>query len=359
MSLPKSLKDKIDKRIAEGTLRELVDLDHLVDFYSNDYLGISKIAFGNNYNHGSTGSRLISGNSRLIEDVEQRLADFYNQPSGLLYNSGFDANIGIFSCILERGDTVIMDSLCHASIRDGIRLSFARGYAFRHNDLNHLEDKLKLALGNVYVVVESVYSMDGDEAPLEDIIELCKTYGAHLIVDEAHSGGIMGDGGRGLVYEQGLDKDIFLKLITFGKAYGSSGAIALCSKELRQYLINFSRPFIYTTGLPPYAAARILRLVRTVAGMDKARVKIKKNIKLFRKLAKEKNLNLLKSESPIQAIIIPDIEELKAKTEELIRAGFAVRAISKPTVPEGSERIRFCIHSYNTKSEIREIFDHF
>jgi len=359
MELPNKLEDKLDKRKVEGTLRQLVDFDHLFDFYSNDYLGIAKTTFERDLQHGSTGSRLISGHSKFIENAESELAHFYGMEAGLLYNSGYDANIGIFSSILDRGDTVIMDNLCHASIRDGIRLSFAKGYNFRHNDLNHLEERLKSAEGNVYVAVESVYSMDGDKAPLKAIVDLCHSYGAYLIVDEAHSGGIIGKGGRGLVNQLGLDDDVFLKLITFGKAYGSTGAIALCSESLRQYLINFSRPFIYTTGMAPYAVGRILQVVGKAAKMDQEREQIKSNINVLKTIAAQKQLQLIKSDSPIQAIIIPDIVKLLNKTDELIRSGFAVRAISEPTVQKGSERIRLCVHSYNTEDEIVALLSHF
>ncbi len=359
MQIPKALKNRINKRKEEGTLRHLVDLDHLIDFYSNDYLGVSKIPFESTLSQGSTGSRLISGNSKYIEEVEQELASFFGFESGLFYTSGLDANIGIFSCIPERGDTVIMDSLCHASIRDGIRLSFARGYAFRHNDLDHLKERLNNAIGNIYVVVESVYSMDGDVAPLEEIVEICKQYNACLIVDEAHAGGIIGKGGRGLVSSLGLDDDVFIKLITFGKAYGSSGSIVLCSKEMREYFINFSRPFIYTTAISPHAVGRIEQIVKLVETMDKERSLLEENVLYLREISKQKNLNLICSSTPIQAIIIPEIAVLVNKTQELIDSGFAVRAISEPTVPAGTERIRICIHSYNTKEEIKALLDHF
>lgn len=359
MRIPKPLKDKIDKRKAEGRLRELINLDHLVDFYSNDYFGLASLPFESNLKMGSTGSRLISGNTPFIESVEKELADFYGYEHGLTYASGLDANLGILACIPERGDTVILDTLCHASIRDGVRLSFAKSFTFRHNDMDHLRQRLERASGTVYVVVESVYSMDGDIAPLEDIVALCNEFNAYLIVDEAHAGGMIGEGGKGLTHKLGLDEHIFIKLITFSKAYGSPGAIILCSAALREFLINYSRTFIYTSALSDFGIGRIQQVVHKVAAMDAERQALDDNVKYFREIAKAKNLNILESDTPIQAIVIPEITDLVKRTEILIDAGFAVRAISVPTVPEGTERIRLCVHSYNTKAEIKALLEHF
>ncbi len=359
MNTPLTLEKKLTKREKEGRLRKLVNLEKLVDFYSNDYFGMAKVQFSSVLYQGSTGSRLISGNSNLIEKVEGELANFFEYESGLIFNSGFDANLGIFSSIPEKGDTVIMDSLSHASIRDGVRLSYAKSYTFKHNDLAHLEARLKIATGNIYVVVESIYSMDGDITPLKEISNLCKAFGANLIVDEAHAGGLFGNEGRGILNEIGIDDEVFIKLITFSKAYGSSGSVVLCSKKVREYLINFSRAFIYTSALPDHAIGRIKYVVDLVKGKDKERLEIKENVAFFKEYAQSKNLNLIPSQSGIQSIIIPDINDLVAKTMELTAKGFAVRAISVPTVPEGTERIRICIHSYNTREEIKSLLDNF
>ena len=333
----------------EGKFRELINLDNLIDFYSNDYFGVSLIPHHpKDLKAGATGSRLISGNFEYLEALEDYFSAFFGYEAGLVFGSGFDANLGIYSSILERGDTILSDSLIHASIKDGIRLSYAKSYSFKHNDLKNLEAKLKLKndSGTTYVVVESVYSMDGDIAPLAEISEICKKYNAYLIVDEAHSGGVIGHKGKGLTHELSIDKDVFIKLVTFGKAYGSAGAVVLCSKELREYFINFCRSFIYTTGVSEVAADRMRQAFEIVSEMDIERKQIRDNINYFRSAAKKKNLNMVDSFTTIQSIIIPDLEELLGKVNELVKAGFAVRPIVAPTVPEGLERIRVCIHSF-------------
>ena len=246
MQLPNKLNQKLQKRKVENAFRVLSDFEGKVDFFSNDYLGLARVEFENNGSLGSTGSRLLSGNSNYIVKLEQKLASFYEQEAGLFFNSGFDANLGVFSTLPQRGDTIIYDELCHASIRDGIRLSNANSFSFKHNDVEHLKQRLSNATGDVYVAIESIYSMDGDESPIEQIAVVCNQFKAFLIVDEAHSGGIYGKEGKGLVSESNLDDLVFIKLITFGKAYGSHGGLVLCSTETRDFLINFSRPFIYT-----------------------------------------------------------------------------------------------------------------
>ena len=362
MQIPAKLREKINRRKKEGKLIQLINLDGLIDFYSNDYFGVSEIPHQpSNLKAGATGSRLISGNYEYLEALEDYFAAFFGYEAGLVFGSGFDANLGIYSSILERGDIILTDGLIHASIKDGIRLSFAKSYSFKHNDLKSLESKLKLGnnSGATYVVVESVYSMDGDIAPLAEMSELCKKYGAYLIVDEAHSGGVIGDKGRGLTHELSIDKDVFIKLITFGKAYGSAGAVILCSAELREYFINFCRPFIYTTGVSAVAADRMRQGFEAVAEMEVERKQIRDNIRYFRTVAQQKNLHMVDSSTAIQSIIIPNLNDLIAKVTALVEDGLAVRPIVAPTVPEGMERIRVCIHSFNTREQIDKLLSHF
>ncbi len=241
---------KIEERKSAGSLRQLKLVRGMVDFCSNDYLGLaSLLKVGNpGLQLGSTGSRLLAGNYPLIEEVEMEIAEFHQSEAGLIFNSGYDANVGLLSCVAQKNDTIIYDSLSHASIRDGVRLSFAQSWAFNHNDLVDLEKKLQLATGQLFVVTESVFSMDGDKAPLVEIVELCKTYKAALVVDEAHATGIIGDKGAGLVQAMGLQQHCLARVHTFGKALGCHGAIVLGSKILRTYLINFARSLIYTTA---------------------------------------------------------------------------------------------------------------
>src|ERR1044072_3397655 len=191
---------KLDERQQQNAFRRLLLPNGKTDFCSNDYLGIvyngwieKKLAETTTvYKHGSTGSRLLAGNYSLVEETEKMLAAFHAAEARLIFNSGYDANLGLLSCVPQRGDTIIYDYLSHASLRDGIRLSFAQSFSFRHNDLEDLEKRLQAATGSIFVVTESVFSMDGDKAPLTDISALCERYGAHLIVDEAHATGVVG-----------------------------------------------------------------------------------------------------------------------------------------------------------------------
>jgi len=357
MKPPKSITEKLNQRKAENAFRELMVQGNRVDFFSNDYLGVAKMPFEGQMNYGSTGSRLISGNSRFTERLEIYLANFYQQEAGLLFNSGYDANLGFFSSIPQKGDTIFYDELSHASIRDGIRLSLAKAFSFKHNDLNHLKERFESAEGTVYVAVESIYSMDGDAAPLELLVEFCEAKNAFLIVDEAHSGGLYGAGGSGIVTEKELDNRIFAKLITFGKAYGSHGAIILSSQIVKDYLINFARSFIYTTALSFHSQERIEFAVNEVAQKENERKKLRENINVFRTYTKSKNVNCIASDSPIQSILISGNDAAKKVAEKILSNGFAVKAILSPTVPKGEERIRICIHSFNSAEEIKALID--
>ncbi|MDA7804326.1 8-amino-7-oxononanoate synthase [Crocinitomix sp.] len=357
MKSPKHIKLKLDERKADNAFRSLNIYPDGIDFFSNDYLGLSKIPFESKLAHGSTGSRLISGHSIIAEKFEKEVAEFFNQPAAVLYNSGYDANVGLFSCIAQRGDTVIYDTLIHASIRDGIRLSNANSYNFKHNDLNHLENRLKKGEGTVFVAIESIYSMDGDEAQLAAISKLCVHYGAFLIVDEAHACGVYGSKGCGLVSHYNLDDQIFAKIITFGKGYGSHGATVLGNIELKAYLVNFSRALIYTTGLPPSVIERLSFVLDQVSKMDKEREKLFENIKYFQSKAAKLNLALIKSESAIQSVLIPGNKAVKKTSDHLASNGINAKAILSPTVERNGERIRICMHSYNTFQEIDQLLD--
>ncbi|MBI3133342.1 MAG: aminotransferase class I/II-fold pyridoxal phosphate-dependent enzyme [Bacteroidetes bacterium] len=355
MKTPESIVNKLNQRKADHAFRELMIQGNSVDFFSNDYLGVAQLPFEANLNYGSTGSRLISGNSKYTERLENYLANFYRHEAGLLFNSGYDANLGIYSCIPQKGDTVLYDEYVHASIRDGIRLSLAKSFSFRHNDLQHLKERLRAAEGTVYVAVESIYSMDGDQAPLELLAEFCDAHNLYLIVDEAHSGGLYGDGGSGLATERCIDQSIFCKLITFGKAYGSHGAIVLSSNKVRDFLVNFARPFIYSTAPSLHAQERIEFAVNKVAQMDAERKKLTENIAFFCSEIKRVPVTCIESSSPIQSIIIPGNEEARQVAAHIQQAGFAVKAILSPTVPKGQERIRICLHSYNSREEIKAL----
>lgn len=349
---------KLDERRAQNAFRQLRLPGDAVDFCSNDYLGIATnrlidISPDAGLRHGSTGSRLLAGNYELMEETESMIADFHDAPAGLIFNSGYDANLGLLSCVPKRGDTILYDHLSHASLRDGIRLSFGRAFSFAHNDLDDLEKKIRQAEGNIFVVTESVFSMDGDLAPLEAIATLCRQYGAYLIVDEAHATGITGPRGEGLVQQLGLAGACFARIHTFGKALGCHGAVVLGSRALKDYLINFARPFIYTTALPESSIMAILKAYELFPGMEQERRCLRKHIRQFQD-ARLRYRTLL-SITPIQGVIVPGNSEVKAVAASLQRAGLDVRAILYPTVPQGSERLRIVLHAFNTEEEVDKL----
>jgi 8-amino-7-oxononanoate synthase len=355
------LNKKLDERIGASALRSLKLPHEKIDFCSNDYLGIVtndllKGKFGRDealYKHGSTGSRLLAGNYALIEEVESELATFHKSEAALIFNSGYDANVGLLSSIPQKGDTIIYDQLSHASIRDGIRISFAQAYSFLHNDVNDLEKKLQQGKGNIFIVTESVFSMDGDVCPLHEIVTLCKKYNAHLIIDEAHAVGVVGKNGEGLAQQLQLQDECFARLYTFGKAVGCHGAVVAGSKRLRDYLMNFTRSFIYSTALPEVAVAAIQASYHVFPGMYEERSLLKKLIETFQSsnLAYEKII----SNTPIQAIIVPGNEEVKEVAAKLQQQGFDVRPILYPTVPKGKERLRIVLHAFNTPSQLQQL----
>lgn len=354
------IKQKLAERKAENTLRTLKINTDLIDFCSNDYLGLAKEkAIHQNANtleqYGATGSRLISGNHTITIETEQFLANFYQAESALIFNSGYNANLGLFSCLPQRGDTVIYDELIHASIRDGMRLSNAHSYSFGHNDVIALEKKLQKAKGNIYVVVESIYSMDGDEAPLKEIARICKKHNAALIVDEAHAVGLFGKNGSGLVTEYGLKNEVFARVVTFGKAMGCHGAAVLGNQELRSYLINYSRPFIYTTALPLPSIQVIKNAHHFITNNTDRNNTLKTLITYFKQQALNINYNIIDSNSAIQCIIVSGNDNVKKLTTTIQKAGFDVRPILYPTIPKGEERIRICLHTFNTPKQIENL----
>lgn len=387
--LPSSLQEKLDIRKQQGALREL-RLNLLpIDFCSNDYLGLARekrVTHDPSLSSGSTGSRLLAGNYPLLGILEGELAEFHRAEAGLLYNSGYDANVGLLSSVPQKGDVVLYDALAHASIRDGIRLSFAQAFSFRHNDMEDLEKKLRAAAhetappadtgkpvpiaaagpgpaapettppaqrSNIFVVTETLFSMDGDFCPLENVIRLCRQYGAWLIVDEAHATGVVGERGEGLVQQEGAEADCFARVHTFGKAVGCHGAVVLGSALLRQYLINFSRALIYTTALPPASAGLIRRAYGIFPGMNAERKHLETLISQFQ--SSDIPFAKLPGTSPIQAVLIPGNERVRKVAAFLQEAGLDVRPILYPTVPRDTERLRVVLHSFNTTGEVKQL----
>lgn len=356
------IKQQLAQRQSAGNYRELKPESELVDFCSNDYLGFARsvvlkdsidaeLARYTAVKNGSTGSRLLAGNSRYAEELEAAMASWHGFEAGLIYNSGYDANLGLLSSLPQRGDTIIIDELAHASIIDGARLSYANRYSFRHNNVNSLEEKLKHAKGTVYIVVESVYSMDGDTAPLKAIAAIAQAHGAHLIVDEAHATGVFG---RGLVEELNLQVQVFAKVITFGKALGCHGAMVLGSSLLRNYLINFSRSFIYTTAAPFHQLAAIKMAYWLLQASGTQQELLHRNIRFFKAHFINQD-NLIQSDSAIQCLLLKSNARAKALAGLLQANGFDVRPILSPTVAAGSERVRICLHSFNTEAELEQL----
>ncbi|WP_419870830.1 aminotransferase class I/II-fold pyridoxal phosphate-dependent enzyme [Chryseobacterium sp. CT-SW4] len=361
------LQKALKKRQEEGNLWVLSPPNSGIDFYSNDYLGLAKnkelqkillqqVIDKPELLSGSTGSRLISGNSSDAIDAERYIARQHGYPSALLFSSGYNANLALFSTIPGRHDTVIMDEKIHRSIHDACRISNARKIKFRHNNPDDLEQKLKKQTSNCYVVIESLYSMDGDFAPIREIAELTDRYNAFLMVDEAHAFGVFG---RGLVSEYQLQNRVTAAVITYGKALGAHGATILSNEILISYLINFASPFIYTTSAQSMQWRAIHSGYEFLHSHMHLSKQLQENIQLFRK----HNIRNFSSEkSPIQAILLPDHFLLKSLQKTLSENGFQTYAVYSPTVKAGTERLRVCLHSFNTEDEIKEltqIINHF
>lgn len=368
--LPEKLNNRLLARRKENSLRELKINHGLIDFSSNDYLGFAK----NEVIHyqtdqflkdrkiqlnGTSGSRLLTGNHFLFDEVESYLSQFYNCEDALIFNSGYNANIGLISSIAQRNDVILFDELVHASIREGIQLANAKSYKFKHNDLEDLENlifKYRSGSDHIYVITESVFSMDGDQPDIHRLIKLCQKENAFLIIDEAHAIGVTGNNGLELIQSDEIISQIFARIITFGKAIGAHGAAILGSSDLKNYLINFAKSFIYTTSLPPPSLANILVAHQFLKNCDEQQ-KLSSNIQFFKQKLTELKLDskFIQSDSAIHCCIIPNNDHVKNVSSKLQEKGFDVRPILSPTVTKGKERLRFCLHSYNSKEEISEV----
>lgn len=400
-----------------------------VDFFSNDYLGFCKKnqcsdaimqhfqflqkKYAQNYpqNHtptGATGSRLISGNVQEAINAENYIAQFHGAESSLIFSTGYSANVGLLGCLATENDVFLSDQLIHASMIDGIRLSNAKKLRFRHNDMTHLaqhlqniqKNKAEIAetnpekMGFTYILVESLYSMDGDVAPLTEIYALAEQYDAYIIVDEAHALAVYGENGKGFAHIYAQNPRTFARIYTFGKAFGTHGAVIVGSETLKSYLVNFARSFIYSTALSPAHYLHIWA-VYSALEMDFYQIflkeiqKLQKNITFFKQKAKQflenafflekkenlqkplentgnsqekdfifpQNLHILPSDTAIQTLVIGGNTQTKAVENLLRKKGFLVKAILSPTVPINTERLRLCLHSYNTFEEITALFE--
>lgn len=353
------ISEALEHRIEQGRFRQLSILKAEIDFRSNDYLGLSKSAWIKNELNkysttvlGSTGSRLLSGNFNIHLETEQFLADHYQSEAALLFNSGFDANVGLLSTVIRPGDLVFFDKAVHASIHQGLKLSGADLYSFAHNSTTELEQLLeKYSQGqNLWIICESYYSMDGDKAPLVEFVKLANKYSAQIIVDEAHAVGCFGENGRGLCDEYQISDQIFARVVTFGKALGSHGAAVLCDLSTQKYLINFCKTFIYTTALPPQNIQHIQLAHLFLQKFKPTQKSLKKNIEYFH--LKTRDLIQLKGDGPVYGFVIPGELKVKRIAKDLQNKGFAIQPIVAPTVPIGEEMLRINLHSFNTKKEM-------
>ena len=307
---------------------------------------------------GATGSRLISGNHPEIEALEARLAEFYSSEAALVFSSGFAANLGLLASLGGVVQTLVCDRLLHASAIDGGRLSGAERVIFAHNDMRDLKARLgELPSGETAaILVETVYSMDGDFAPLEEIAVLAEEHDAAVVVDEAHANGVLGPGGRGGVVAAGLQDRVLARLVTFGKTLGLQGGAVLCSRDLRDYLANFARSFVFSTGVSPLWSAGVQAACELLEELSAEREQLQDNVAYFRERAAESAQPWLPGGSWIQCLRVPGVRRVVRVGGILRSRGLAALPIRAPTVSEGEERIRVCLHAYNTREEIDLLF---
>jgi len=365
------LEEILKKRAQDGLLRTLsphsgrrqgricVLGKEYLDFSSNDYLGLSehpdlreesKKAI-DQFGCGSSASRLMSGDLELHHRLEKEVARFKNKESALVFNSGYQANLGIISALYGEGDGIFCDRLSHASIIDGVLLSGARFFRFQHNDLKHLESLLKSQrhkFKKCLIATETIFSMDGDAAPLKELGALKEKYDASLLADEAHATGVFGSTGAGLVEKEGLEKKVDLIMGTFSKALGGFGAYIAASKETIDFLINTSRSFIYSTALPPAVIASNLASLEVVRKEPWRRERLLSAAGYFRSALKQKGFNVI-GVSQIVPLIVGENLKTQEAAKALREKGYWVLPVRPPTVPEGQARLRFSLTVYHEK----------
>ena len=359
------------RRIVEGPQSTTLVIDgrELVNFCSNDYLGLANhsevvTAYkkgAEKYGVGSGASHLINGHSHAHHALEEELADFVGRPRALLFSTGYMANLGVLTSLVGRGDVVMEDRLNHASLIDAGLLSGARCQRFLHADPKSLKDhlvKLKKnqSNGRRLIVTDGVFSMDGDIAPLPEIIDIAQQEEAWLMVDDAHGLGVLGEGGRGTVnYFQLNNGQVPILMGTLGKSFGTFGAFVAGSEVLIETLIQQARSYIYTTALPPAVAVATSASLRLLQSENWRREKLNMLIKRFRAGALELGLSLMESTTPIQPVLMGDVETTLAVSEALYKKGLFVSAIRPPTVSEGSSRLRITFSASHTEEQIDQL----
>lgn len=351
----------------EGTV--ILDGREVLLLSSNNYLGLAnhpvlKRAAQDaieKYGCGAGASRLISGSMTLHQELEQRLAAFKQAQAALVFPSGYHANIGILSALMGPGDTILSDALNHASIIDGCRLSRADVRVFRHRDMAHLAQLLAACpqSGHRLIVTDSVFSMDGDVAPLADIVTLARRYRAWVMVDEAHATGVFGGHGGGVVEELGLEQEVEIQMGTLGKALGGFGAYVAGSQELIEWLINRARSFIYTTGIPPAVAATALAALDLVAQEPERRHHLWHNAAFLRQGLDNLGYRLGPTRSPILPVLIGNAQQTMALAEALLQRGIFAQGIRPPTVPQGTARLRVTPMATHSRTQLTQALEAF
>ena len=335
----------------------------ILNFSTNDYLNLSNhpyvkekaIKATEKYGAGSGSSRLVSGTLSIHEELEAKIAHHKNYPDALVFGSGYMANIGIIPTLANRKDVIISDRLVHSCILDGIKLSGAKHVRFKHNDLISLKTRLQECSdiqNKKIIIVESVYSMDGDLAPLKEIFALAEKHNALLMVDEAHATGTIGNSGRGLINQLDLESKIPFAMGTMSKGIGSYGGFIACSNNFKKLLIQEASSFIYTTALPPSAISASIAAIEIIERESSLGLNLQKKSTKFRKIMNESGIDTMNSKSQIIPIVIGDNQKTLNIAERLSKEGIIVGAIRPPTVPEGSARLRVSISLAHTEEDL-------
>ncbi len=384
------LQESIDSRLQtirqQGQFRQVIPLNHAdrgcitidgkdyLNLAGNDYLGLAtsrelhRVFFANlnqetmlsSYGMGSTASRLMTGNTNPYAALEQHLRELYNTEAALVFNSGYHINIGILPALAEKKDLILADKLCHASLIDGMRLSRAKVIRYPHLDYEAIERVLKKERSqhrHVYIVTESIFSMDGDEADLAKLVELKNRYQSTLYVDEAHGVGIRGARGCGLAEEQGIQNEIELLTGTFGKAYGGQGAFVVCTQQIADFLLNTARSQIFTTGLPPISVHWLCFIIEKIPHMQEQRRTVARLAEQLRRELVRQDLQTLGT-SNIVPVMIGDSSLAMNVAETMTDHGFWVKAVRPPTVPANTARLRLSINAAMEWSQLAPLPRH-
>jgi glycine C-acetyltransferase len=373
---PDSITDQIETIKSQGLYRKMrevqgeqgssivLDGQEVLNLSSNNYLGLAdhpalrsaaKDAI-DSYGCGSGASRLITGNMTLHLELEERIARLKGAEAALVFNSGFQANVGLLSTLVEQGDVVFSDALNHASIIDGCRLSRAKVVVFSHGDMDHLERELRKSSpsGRKLIVTETVFSVDGDIAPLQEIVRLGERHGAWIMVDEAHATGVFGPNGAGIVEELGLGDRVSVQMGTLGKALGGFGAYVAGSRTLRDLLINRCRSFIYTTSLPPAVLAMAIAAIDLLEKEPERRHSLRANSRFLREGLDSLGYTLGQSRSQIIPVIIGEALRSTSIAERLLQRGIYAQGLRPPTVPRGTSRLRVTLMATHTREQLEK-----